>query len=144
MASDVEQGSPDIRVGSLSNPELHAYHMELHSYWREFEDGRGVEGWTKDKLIEKHDEVYAEIEKRELTHEKLPGGLDEASTSPITQFQKEAMLALMEGLKDADTDVKAVNMTPCDCGSLHVSPAEKEVAGISATMDDILDVEDNR
>ena len=67
----IEQVDPGIDVSDLEDREILMLHNALHSYYREFNNGRGVEGWELDDVIEKHGEVREKMEENDLVHEEL-------------------------------------------------------------------------
>lgn len=92
---NVKQFSPDVNVEQLEADELLMAHTSLHSFYREFRLGRDIEGWDSDTIIEMHQKVKDEMDKRGIEHQKL-SELDEDAVEQSANVVQEWVSKLVE------------------------------------------------
>lgn len=81
----LNQADPDVDVPSTDDDELLMLHTALHSFYREFQLDREVEGWDLDSVVQTHEEVREEMEDRELPHQELSDLDDEDPDEDLDQ-----------------------------------------------------------
>jgi len=87
--TQILQIDPEDAVEGFTDDQLVMAHMTMHAYYREFSQGRGdqIDNWDLQELVQKHDEIRNEMEKRELKHERINALDEEAAT--VTQSAEE-------------------------------------------------------
>ena len=82
--------SQDTVPAEQDDDELLMLHTALHSYYREFEIGRGIEDWELDEVVQMHRLVVDEMESRDLPHQELNGLDNETEVNQWVQKFVEA------------------------------------------------------
>lgn len=114
----IEQADPNVDVEQLEDRELMMLHTALHSKWKHIQNGRPIEDWSKNDVIETHEEVRSQLDDRGLPHPELNDlddePIEQSATSldiqigPVlhdpTPEQLKAMAEVLQGVKGGEID----------------------------------------
>lgn len=132
---DIEQVDSDIDVESLADRELVMLHAALHSYWVEFQNGREIEGWSKNDVIDVHGEVRAQLKERGLPHQEL-NGLDDVLKQQSTSRSMAVELEPARSPRDAILSKLKDNETVAQSELYELAHSRSEIREALETLDD--------
>lgn len=88
--------SPGFDPTELSDSELMMASTVVHSLWKEVDEpNRDIGEWDRDSLLEAHEEITAEIERRNLPQGEVTGEIEQ-SAMPDFLFDRDAILWAFE------------------------------------------------